>query len=78
MPTVQSEPSVLTDRYRNKGTAFTSDERDRLGLHGLLPATIETLDLQLERVLHQYDALTNELDRYDFLRSLQELNSVLF
>jgi len=37
----------------NKGTAFTTDERQRYGLEGLLPTSVESLDRQLERVMEQ-------------------------
>lgn len=70
--------SILADRYRNKGTAFTSEERDRLGLHGLLPDVIETLESQLERIRTEYDTKQTDLDRHIFLRALQERNSVSF
>ena len=47
--------AILADRYRNKGTAFTSEERDRLGLRGLLSDVVETLESQLERIRTEYD-----------------------
>jgi len=69
---------LLADRYRNKGTAFTIEERDRLGLHGLLPPVVEDLDTQLQRIRTEYDAKRSDLGRHIFLRSLQERNSVAF
>ena len=38
--------NLLNRPILNKGTAFTEDERDRLGLHGLLPPQVESLDRQ--------------------------------
>lgn len=70
--------SLLSNRYLNKGTAFSSDERDRYGLEGLLPAVIEGIEIQLERVRLAYDEKRTDLGRHRFLRSLQERNSVLF
>jgi malate dehydrogenase (oxaloacetate-decarboxylating) len=70
--------ALLRNRYLNKGTAFTADERDRYRLHGLLPPVIETLEHQLERVRLEYDTKGTELGRHIFLRLLQERNSVLF
>lgn len=69
---------LLRNRYLNKGTAFTADERDRLGLHGLLPPVVETLDHQLDRVDAEYRTKGTDLGRHIFLRLLQERNSVLF
>ncbi|NNE12053.1 MAG: oxaloacetate-decarboxylating malate dehydrogenase [Ilumatobacter sp.] len=69
---------LLRNRYRNKGTAFTADERDRLGLHGLLPPVVETLEHQLERVELEYRTKGTDLGRHIFLRLLQERNTVLF
>jgi malate dehydrogenase (oxaloacetate-decarboxylating) len=69
---------LLASRYRNKGTAFTEDERDRLGLRGLLPPAVEDLDTQLDRVRLEYDTKRTDLGRHVFLRALQGHNSVLF
>ncbi len=69
---------LLRNRYLNKGTAFTRDERDRLALHGLLPPVVETLEHQLQRVETEYRTKGTDLGRHIFLRLLQERNSVLF
>ncbi len=69
---------LLSNRYRNKGTAFTAAERDRYGLHGLLPPVVEDLATQLQRVRTEYAAAHGDLARHIFLRALQESNSVLF
>jgi malate dehydrogenase (oxaloacetate-decarboxylating) len=69
---------LLRNRYLNKGTAFTPEERDRLGLHGLLPPVVESLDDQLDRVDAEYHTKGTDLGRHIFLRLLQERNSVLF
>ena len=70
--------ALLADRYVNKGTAFTADERRRLGLDGLLPPVIENLETQLARVQLEYDLKRTDLGRHVFLRALQDRNSVLF
>jgi malate dehydrogenase (oxaloacetate-decarboxylating) len=70
--------ALLSNRYRNKGTAFTTDERDRFGLHGLLPPVVEDLSTQLHRARTEYAAAHGDLARHIFLRALQESNSVLF
>jgi malate dehydrogenase (oxaloacetate-decarboxylating) len=70
--------SLLSNRYHNKGTAFSADERDRYGLHGLLPPVVEDLTTQLHRARTEYAAAHGDLARHIFLRALQESNSVLF
>jgi malate dehydrogenase (oxaloacetate-decarboxylating) len=70
--------NLLSNRYRNKGTAFSNDERDELGLHGLLPPIVEDLETQLQRVRTEFAAAHGDLARHIFLRALQESNSVLF
>lgn len=69
---------LLANRYHNKGTAFTVEERDRLRLNGLLPPVVEDLATQLARVRAEYDAAHGDLARHIFLRALQATNSVLF
>jgi malate dehydrogenase (oxaloacetate-decarboxylating) len=69
---------ILANRYRNKGTAFSAEERDRLDLHGLLPPAIETLETQLDRMAFEEAQKPDDLERHVFLRALQQRNSVLF
>ncbi len=70
--------SLLNDAALNKGTAFTPDERERLGLDGLLPARVETIDEQLARIDDGYRRLHDDMERHIFLRALQDTNEVLF
>ncbi|MFC0204641.1 NAD-dependent malic enzyme [Novosphingobium soli] len=70
--------ALLADPLTNKGTAFTEDERDLFGLHGLLPPHVGTLDSQIERRMRALDSMGNDFQRYSFLRELQDSNEVLF
>jgi malate dehydrogenase (oxaloacetate-decarboxylating) len=69
---------VLTHPFLNKGVAFTQEERDQLGLKGLLPPAVLTLDDQSRRAYEQYSTQPNDLLKYVFLYSLRERNSVLY
>ncbi len=69
---------LLNDPLLNKGTAFTETERDEFDLHGLLPPYVTTLDLQVERRLEAFRALGADLQKYVFLRGLQDTNETLF
>jgi malate dehydrogenase (oxaloacetate-decarboxylating) len=62
----------------NKGTAFSREERAALALEGLLPPAVETLDQQIERALRGYRDESTPLHRYQYLRSLQERQEILF
>src|SRR6202008_1813688 len=62
----------------NKGTAFTELERDQLGLNGLLPPHVETLEEQLARAYEAYKRKDDDLERHIYLRALQDSNEVLF
>src|ERR687887_100062 len=62
----------------NKGTAFTEEERRELCLDGLLPPRVNTLEQQVERVYQLYRTAPTPLDKYQFLRSLQERTEILF
>lgn len=69
---------LLNRQTLNKGTAFTEEERTRLGLHGLLPPQIETLDEQVIRAYGAYKRKEDDLERHIYLRALQDTNEVLF
>jgi malate dehydrogenase (oxaloacetate-decarboxylating) len=70
--------SVLRDPRINRGTAFTADERSALGLEGLLPAAVLSLDEQAARSYDQYRAQPTDLARNDFLAALHDRNEVLY
>lgn len=69
---------LIRDPALNKGTAFTSEEREALGLRGLLPPRVHTIDEQVERVLWNLRKKPTDLERYIFLTSLQDRNKTLF
>ncbi|MGA2565969.1 MAG: NAD-dependent malic enzyme [Pseudolabrys sp.] len=70
--------ALLRDPLLNKGTAFTDQERDALGLRGLLPAHVQTMKAQAERVLTNLRKLPNDLDKYVALNALHDRNEALF
>ena len=69
---------LLADPRYNKGTAFTEQERDALGLHGLLPPRVAAIDEQVTRRLAAFREFATDLERYAFLRDLQDTNETLF
>lgn len=73
-----SSISLLRNPTLNKGTAFPDEERDLLGLAGLLPPRIHTIDEQVERVLYNLRKKPTDMERYIFLTSLQDRNKTLF
>jgi malate dehydrogenase (oxaloacetate-decarboxylating)(NADP+) len=77
LPNLQGR-AVLDDPARNKGTAFTHDERRKYGLEGLLPYSIDTIDRQVERVMGHLDAKPTDLERYIYLIGLSDRNETLF
>lgn len=70
--------ALLHDPLRNKGTAFTEAEREGLGLRGLLPPRVTSLETQMMRVLGNLRRKPDDLERYIFLISLQDRNESLF
>jgi len=70
--------SVLSDPWLNKGTAFTESERDALGLTGLLPSRVLTLDQQAQRAYRQCSRQASDLDKNIYLTALHDRNEVLF
>ncbi len=70
--------ALLMDPFTNKGTAFTTRERDELDLHGLLPPTVCTMEEQLTRVYENFLVKPAPLDKFVFLTSLHDRNETLF
>jgi malate dehydrogenase (oxaloacetate-decarboxylating) len=80
MNSVQSKRGLdlLRDPTRNKGTAFSMAERHALGLEGLLPPQVESLDTQVQRSWEAFSALRGNLERFAFVDGLRRSNLVLF
>src|SRR5271170_8028875 len=70
--------AVLTTPLLNKGTAFTVEEREALGLTGLLPPVISTLEAQVNCAYAQYQRLPDALSKNIYLTALHDRNEVLF
>jgi malate dehydrogenase (oxaloacetate-decarboxylating)(NADP+) len=70
--------TLLTDPLLNKGTAFNERERDALGLRGLLPPRVFTLEEQVRRSLASLRSKYDDLEKYVYLTNLQNRNEVLF
>ncbi len=70
--------AILTTPLLNKGTAFTSQEREELGLNGLLPPVISTLEAQVTCAYAQYQRLPDALGKNIYLTALHDRNEVLF
>ena len=69
---------MLKEPLFNKGTAYTQPERAVLGLQGLLPPRIMSIEDQLQRVRGNLARKTDPLEKYVFLTTLQNRNEVLF
>jgi malate dehydrogenase (oxaloacetate-decarboxylating) len=70
--------AVLNTPRLNKGTAFTAEERRSLGLTGLIPPDISTLEAQVDRAYIQYERLPDALSKNIYLTALHDRNEVLF
>jgi len=69
---------LLTDPLLNKGSYFTIEERASLGLIGLLPHGVSTIDEEVSRSLESYRRKPDDLERYLFLLGLLNRNETLF
>src|SRR6266446_4914592 len=77
-PTIPRCSAVLEDPALNKDTAFTLDERGALGLDGLLPPVVETLEQQSRRCYEAFGRKQDDLERHIYLRALQDTDETLF
>lgn len=69
---------LISDRYLNKGTAFTKEERDVFHLNGLIPPNLQTMEDQKVRVYDGFCAAETDIEKYIYLRSLQDRNETLY
>lgn len=69
---------VLKNPRLNKGTAFTVSEREALGLSGLMPPIVSTMEQQVQRALSNVRKQPSDIDRYIYLSSLQKRNERLY
>ena len=70
--------SVLSSPLLNRGTAFTPEERQALGLTGLLPHGVSTMEQQLRRTYAQFGRQADDLGKNVYLANLRDRNEVLF
>ncbi len=69
---------ILVHPMANRGTAFTLDQRQQLGLSGLLPNRVTTIEEQMRRVYAQYSRSPSPLAKFIQLSQLRDRNEVLF
>jgi len=70
--------NLLRHPHLNKSTAFTEDEREALGLIGLLPEGVDTEENQLRRIHIQLSNKSTDLEKYIYLMSLQDNDETLY
>src|SRR5262245_42749220 len=69
---------IIHDKRAYKSIAFTHEERERLGLRGLLPYKVSTQEELISRVMEALGRQEKNIDKYMTLSSLQERNENLF
>ena len=69
---------ILNNPFLNKGTAFTMEEREKLGLIGLLPPHVQTIEEQAEETYAQMQTKANNLEKRLFLMRIFNTNRTLF
>ena len=69
---------ILNNPFLNKGTAFTSEERKELGLIGLLPPYVQTIEEQAAQTYEQMQTKVNDLEKRLFLMEIFNTNRTLF
>lgn len=71
-------PDIIFNPLLNKGTAFSPAEQREFGLTGMVPPHISTLAEQIVRTWENFDGKANNIEKYIYLRSLQDRNETLF
>ncbi len=69
---------ILNNPWLNKGTSFSMEERNTLGLRGLIPPFVADMEEQVQRAMENYRHKIDPLDKYTFLTGLHDRNVTLF
>ena len=67
---------LLHNNALNKSTAFTREERDALGLRGLLPYAVSNQDIQIQRIMENLSRKDSDIEKYILLSGLQDLSLI--
>ncbi len=78
MPDHPTSFELLFNPRLNKGTAFTAEEREEMGLVGLLPDGVDTPETQMQRARLHLSQKSSDLEKYIYLSELQDRNERLF
>lgn len=78
VPPMKKGIDILHDKHAYRSLAFTREERERLGLRGLLPYPVIDQSQLVERVMMDLRKQQDDLDRYIMLSALQERNERLY
>ena len=78
LPVTDRGRALLDNPILNKGTSFTDAERHALGLSGLLPRHVSSLEDQIRRTLDQLRDKENDLQKHIYLAGLHDRNETLF
>ncbi len=70
--------AILNDPFKNKGTAFTQEERERLGLTGVLPPRVKTIEEQAAETYALFETKTSNIEKRHFLMEVFNTNRTLF
>lgn len=78
LPVQQRGLALIRDPLLNKGTGFTENERAALGLRGLVPPPVVSMDDQVTRIMQNVHRQFSDLDRYTYLETLHDRNETLY
>ncbi|MFH1331085.1 MAG: NAD-dependent malic enzyme [Actinomycetota bacterium] len=78
LPVEERGSQLLAEPLLNKGSAFTAEEREALGISGLLPYRTSTMEQHLARVRTQWENKSTPLEKHIFMASLHDRNETLF